>query len=45
MLWASQIHVLEATNLYERSANLDLRAQMLALMYHDVLPGGSITMM
>ena len=40
-LWRSQVHLIEATHVTEKSVTLDLRAQLLAMLEHDILPGGS----
>ncbi len=40
-LWRSQVHLIEATHVTDKSVTLDLRAQLLAMLEHDILPGGS----
>lgn len=40
-LWRSQVHLIEATHVTETSVTLDLRSQLLAMLEHDILPGGT----
>ena len=40
-LWLSQVHLIEATHITDRSVTLDLRSQLLAMAEHDILPGAS----